>query len=140
MGKLLSQSLADLEELAENLLKIASEVKIIAFSGDLGAGKTTLISHIIKKLGIPEFSGSPTFSLVNEYIDPSNHPVFHFDFYRITNETEAYDIGWEDYLNSDDAWIFIEWPQRIENLLPEHFLLVDIQVVGSGRIFEWKMF
>lgn len=140
MGNLVSRSLDDLDQVAESLLEIGKELKVIAFTGNLGAGKTTLISRIINKLGISDFNGSPTFSLVNEYETPSQETIYHFDFYRINHEDEAQDIGWEEYLNKKDAWVLIEWPQRIENLLPEHFILVNIQVVDSTRIFEWKMF
>ena len=82
----------------------------------MGAGKTTLIKNLVKKLNIEDRVASPTFSLVNEYRS-ENENIFHFDFYRIEDETEAYDIGFEDYIDQD-GWKFIEWPQKIHNLIP----------------------
>ena len=87
-----------------------------------------------------EFLGSPTFSLVNEYIGKNAFPIFHFDFYRLKKEEEALDIGFEEYLQKEGSWVFVEWPERIENLLPEHFLLVDIKHEKLGRTIQWKMF
>lgn len=94
--------------------------KTLCFHGDMGAGKTTLIKSIVEKLGGDKTANSPTFGLVNEYHDQNgNLLVYHFDFYRIENEMEALDLGLEDYLNSE-AWIFIEWPEKIESLLPQN--------------------
>lgn len=140
MNTTVSYSLNDLAKLAPQLLDKAKNVRVIAFTGNLGAGKTTLIGEILKKLGITDFAGSPTFSLVNEYLSSENDPVYHFDFYRIKNESEILDIGWEDYLNKENAWIFIEWPEKIENLLPDNFLHVNIHQEALKRIFKWKMF
>ena len=130
----------DLGQHALKLLDIAKDVRFIAFKGNLGAGKTTLIGEILKALGINDFNGSPTFSLVNEYRSSSGEDLFHFDFYRIKDEIEALDIGWEEYLSKKNAWFFVEWPEKIENLLPEHFLLVNIQQDNGSRIFQLKMF
>lgn len=140
MNTLLSHSLSDLPELAVELIEKAKKVRFIAFTGNLGAGKTTLIGEILKMLTNNDFNGSPTFSLVNEYIAKTGELIYHFDFYRLRNENEAFDIGWEDYLQKENAWIFVEWPEKIENLLPEHFLHVNIKQDNSGRLFEWKMF
>lgn len=126
--------------LAAEIIEKANEVRFIAFTGNLGAGKTTLIGEILKMLSKNDFNGSPTFSLVNEYISRSGELIYHFDFYRLRNENEAFDIGWEDYLQKENAWIFVEWPEKIENLLPEHFLHVNIKQDNSSRLFEWKMF
>jgi tRNA threonylcarbamoyladenosine biosynthesis protein TsaE len=140
LNTLLSHSLSDLPELAVELIEKAKKVRFIAFTGNLGAGKTTLIGEILKMLTNNDFNGSPTFSLVNEYIAKTGELIYHFDFYRLRNENEAFDIGWEDYLQKENAWIFVEWPEKIENLLPEHFLHVNIKQDNSGRLFEWKMF
>ena len=140
MNTLLSNSLTDLPKLAAELVEKGIEVKFIAFTGNLGAGKTTLISEILKLLTNNDFNGSPTFSLVNEYVSKSESPIYHFDFYPIKNENEAFNIGWEDYLQKENAWIFVEWPEKIENILPEHFLHVNIKQDNSSRLFEWKMF
>ena len=110
----LTYKLSEIDSVAVQLL---SEVKskTLLFYGEMGAGKTTLIKAIIKALGSNELVSSPTFSLVNEYHSDQGR-IFHFDFYRIEDETEALDMGFEDYLNSD-SWKLIEWPQKIENLL-----------------------
>lgn len=140
MNTLASHSLDDLHLVADKLIKLANKHRVIAFTGNLGAGKTTLIREILAKLSISDFLGSPTFSLVNEYTNKNGETLFHFDFYRIKNEEEALDIGYNEYLEKKDTWVFIEWPERIENLLPEHFLLVNIQHDKMGRTFKWKMF
>jgi tRNA threonylcarbamoyladenosine biosynthesis protein TsaE len=92
----------------------------------LGAGKTTLIKELIKQLGSNKQVSSPTFSLVNEY-DGKKSKIYHFDFYRIEDENEAYDIGFEEYLESND-YVFIEWPEKISNLWPKHYTRISIEV------------
>lgn len=121
-------NLSQIDEIAEAILA-ESEHKIIAFHGEMGVGKTTLIKVLAKQLGVNELTSSPTFSIVNEYHAP-NDILYHFDCYRIENEEEAYDIGIEDYLYSD-AWCFIEWPERIENLLPEDITKVTIDKINE---------
>ena len=140
MNTIVSHSLDDLDKVAAEIHKEARNVRFVALTGDLGAGKTTLVGELLKTFGIEDFNGSPTFSLVNEYVSKDNDSIYHFDFYRITNEIEVFDIGWEDYLSKKGAWCFVEWPERIENILPDHFLLVNIKQDSSSRIFEWKMF
>ncbi len=109
-------TLSDLPKIAEKIINTAKHKKIL-FYAEMGVGKTTLIKEICKQLGVVDVISSPTFALVNEYYSSSNGAIYHFDFYRIENEEEAYDIGIEDYFNND-AWCFIEWPENIENLLP----------------------
>lgn len=121
-------NLAQIEEIASAVLA-HSEHKIIAFHGDMGVGKTTLIKVLAKQLGVNELTNSPTFSIVNEY-RTTNDVIYHFDCYRIEDEVEAYDIGIEDYLYSD-AWCFIEWPERIENLLPDDITKVNIEKINE---------
>lgn len=108
--------LEDLPEVAKQIIA-NSNSKTILFYGEMGLGKTTLIKELVKQLGVKEVASSPTFSLVNEYSSPVNGLIYHFDFYRIEDEEEAYDIGIEDYFYSN-AWCFVEWPSTIENLLP----------------------
>ena len=91
--------------------------KTILFNGEMGAGKTTLINQISKTLGVTDATGSPTFSLVNEYKTIDNQTIYHFDMYRLKSENEALDMGIEDYLYSGN-WCFIEWPEKISNLIP----------------------
>lgn len=106
--------LKDLDRVAEHILEQITHQKII-FKGDLGAGKTTLIKALVQKLGSDDLVSSPSFSIVNEY-QSKESKIYHFDFYRIENEEEAYDIGFEDYVDSE-AWVFIEWPEKIPHLL-----------------------
>jgi tRNA threonylcarbamoyladenosine biosynthesis protein TsaE len=140
LDKKLHYGLKDLQDIANIILDKAKEVRFVAFTGNLGAGKTTLIGEMIKSLGKEDFNGSPTFSLVNEYSLLNNTSIFHFDFYRLNNQEEAFDIGWEEYIQTENAWIFVEWPEKIENLLPEHFLLVKIEQELSNRSINLKMF
>ncbi len=109
-------ALADLQNVAKEVISNAHH-KTLLFYGKMGVGKTTLIKEICKELGINDVTSSPTFSLVNEYHTNNGEIVYHFDFYRIEDEEEAYDIGIEDYFYSD-AWCLIEWPENIQNLLP----------------------
>lgn len=106
----------DISKIADRILS-SSASKIFLFYGSMGVGKTTLIKEVAKKLGFTETSGSPSFSIVNEYETPDDK-IYHFDFYRIEKIEEAYDMGIEDYLYSGH-YIFIEWPEKIKELLPE---------------------
>lgn len=119
----LTYSLAQIEEAAQYILE-HSKSKILLFYGEMGAGKTTLITALVEALGSEDKTSSPTFSLVNEYDSP-REPIYHFDFYRIEDENEALDIGLEEYLNSN-AWIFIEWPQKIGGFLEDNFQKIEI--------------
>jgi tRNA threonylcarbamoyladenosine biosynthesis protein TsaE len=125
-------SLAELPAAASRILSEAGQSRIFAFHGQMGAGKTTLIKAICAALGVKDNTGSPTFSLVNEYRTSKGEPVYHFDFYRIKNESEAYDMGYEDYLYSG-AYCFIEWPERIPGLIPVESVTVDIEVKDGLR-------
>jgi tRNA threonylcarbamoyladenosine biosynthesis protein TsaE len=118
-------SLENLNQAAKDVLKQAQS-KYILFSGEMGTGKTTLIKELVSLLGSQDKVSSPTFSLVNEY-EGDKTSIYHFDFYRIEDEIEAYDIGFEDYLD-DDHMVFIEWPEKIPNLWPEHYTFIEIAV------------
>jgi len=133
-----SRSPDDLPPIAKEIVLEGQTSKIIAFVGELGAGKTTLIGNICHYLGVNEYLGSPTFSLVNEYELKDNSGIYHFDCFRIKSDEEMLDIGWDDYLQQK-KWILIEWPEKLKNLLPEHFLLVNIKVDGNNRRIEWEM-
>jgi tRNA threonylcarbamoyladenosine biosynthesis protein TsaE len=109
-----------------------STSKIILFHGDMGVGKTTLIKEICKILGTEDLISSPTFSIVNEYKTSNDNTIFHFDFYRIDNEEDAYNIGVEDYFDSNH-WCLIEWPSVIENLLPLEIVNVYLTVLEDGQ-------
>jgi tRNA threonylcarbamoyladenosine biosynthesis protein TsaE len=99
----------------------------------MGAGKTTFIKAICEQLGVKDTISSPTFSIVNEYLTTKGDKVFHFDFYRIKTEQEAYDMGYEDYFYSK-AYCFVEWPEKIETLLPPDTVNVNITLEGKKRI------
>jgi tRNA threonylcarbamoyladenosine biosynthesis protein TsaE len=124
------KSLGELRTVAKELIRFAGNEKILLFYGEMGAGKTTFIKSLCEFLGIAETVTSPTFSIVNEYRG-TNSKIYHFDFYRLKNQTEALDMGYEEYFYSGD-YCFIEWPERIADLLPPHYIRVDIQVLGDN--------
>jgi len=121
-----------LEELSKTAQKILENVqsKTVLFYGEMGTGKTTLISAIVKEMGGTEPASSPTFSIVNEY-EVTNDTVYHFDLYRLKTQNEALDMGIEDYLNSD-SWNFIEWPEKIVSLLPEKVTVLELTASDDG--------
>jgi tRNA threonylcarbamoyladenosine biosynthesis protein TsaE len=120
-------SLKGLEEAAKKLMNGFPDQRVFAFYGKMGAGKTTFIQAICKTLGTDDNVTSPTFAIINEYKTKTQEPVFHFDFYRIKNLEEAFDLGYEDYLYSGN-YCLIEWPEMIEPLLPEKLVVVNIEV------------
>ena len=110
----------EIQEVARQIIDSATS-KTLAFYAPMGAGKTTLIKAVLKELGAADSGSSPTFGIVNEYHDQNGALLaFHFDFYRLNHETEALDLGLEDYLGRD-RWIFIEWPEKIGTYLPEGY-------------------
>ncbi|WP_276091343.1 tRNA (adenosine(37)-N6)-threonylcarbamoyltransferase complex ATPase subunit type 1 TsaE [Pedobacter sp. JY14-1] len=118
----------ELDEVAKVILEHAGNERIFIFRGSMGAGKTTLIKSLASALGVKETVSSPTFSIVNEY-HAGDTIVYHFDFYRIRDLREAYDIGYEEYFYSGH-YCFIEWPEKVEPLLPENYLTVSIKATG----------
>lgn len=108
--------LKDLDGIAKELLEFIGDHRVLCFYGDLGAGKTTFIKAICRQLGVTDEVQSPTFSIVNEYKASGGEPLYHFDFYRLKTEEEAYDLGYEQYLYSN-YFCFIEWPEKVEGLL-----------------------
>jgi tRNA threonylcarbamoyladenosine biosynthesis protein TsaE len=121
-------SLVEIDKVARKLLE-ESKTKIILFEGEMGSGKTTLISAMVKILGGDSKASSPTFSIVNEYKVKSDI-VYHFDFYRIKNHIEALDIGIEDYFYSGN-WNFIEWPDKIKHLLPDKITTIKLIILSD---------
>jgi len=107
------------------------QCKVILFEGLMGSGKTTFINALLKAMGSNDMATSPTFSIVNEYKLPNNEKIFHFDFYRITSVEESYNFGIEDYFNSDQ-WLFMEWPERIQDLLPEDTQTITITSIDDN--------
>lgn len=131
-------NLQDLERAAREFLEKIQGNTLVAFYAPMGAGKTTFTTALCKELGVKEDAiSSPTFAIVNEYRAGDGEPVFHFDFYRITKDAEALDIGLYDYLDSGYLCL-MEWPENIENLLPEETLKVHISVRPDGsRVLTW---
>lgn len=129
-----------IDELENVALKIIAQNpnKVLLFNGEMGVGKTTLIKKICSILGVEGATSSPTFSLVNEYQTYNNQIVYHFDCYRLKNETEALDMGIDEYLYSGN-WCLIEWSEKIKNLIPEVHSVVNIKLQSDGkRILELK--
>lgn len=118
----------EITEIAKKVIEKAKS-KVLLFHAPMGAGKTTLIKAIAKNLGVADAGNSPTFGIANEYENKEGELLaYHFDFYRINDEMEALDMGFEDYLNRD-AWVFIEWPEKIESFLPEDSTNIFIEIV-----------
>lgn len=136
--ELRTQQLEDLPRIAQEILALKGKEQILAFSGEMGAGKTTLISAICNALKVQDAISSPTYSLVNEYLRENGEKVYHFDFYRIDSEEEAMDMGVEDYFESG-ALCLVEWPEKIENLLPENYIHVKISLQKTERIFNLEL-
>lgn len=126
----------ELPAVASRLLEFAGAIRVWLFVGELGAGKTTLIKELCSQLGVSDEVSSPTFSIVNEYRNDRQKPVYHFDFYRIKDIEEAIDIGVGEYFYSGN-YCFIEWPQKIEGLLPDDFLIIRIEgIENEKRVFD----
>ncbi|MCF8225828.1 MAG: tRNA (adenosine(37)-N6)-threonylcarbamoyltransferase complex ATPase subunit type 1 TsaE [Bacteroidales bacterium] len=116
---------------AKQLVTKMGTCKKVAFSGEMGAGKTTLIKAVCRVLGVREMVNSPTFALINEYFTDRGESIFHFDLYRIEEISEMYDLGYEDYFFSD-AYCFVEWPEKASELIPDEFLFLHIDVKEDG--------
>ncbi|MFA6276544.1 MAG: tRNA (adenosine(37)-N6)-threonylcarbamoyltransferase complex ATPase subunit type 1 TsaE [Pedobacter sp.] len=131
MKSICINSVAELTTVAEQLLVFANGDKFFVFEGEMAAGKTTFIKAFCEVLGVQDVVSSPTFSIVNEY-ESDKYLVYHFDFYRIKNLQEAYDIGYEEYFYNDN-FCLIEWPQKIEELLPDNYIKVEISITGDTQ-------
>ncbi len=129
--KLNIESLETIGKTAEEFVQNMGDNTVFAFHGNMGAGKTTFIKAICEKLGVEDTINSPTFAIVNEYRSNSGELIYHFDFYRINKQEEAYDLGYEDYFYSGSI-CFIEWPEKIEDLLPHDTIHVTITEKENG--------
>ena len=129
MKEIVIDSLDELKDVAEAVIESLEGRNVVALFGAMGAGKTTLISAIMEHLGSTDNVTSPTFALVNQYNTAANEPVYHFDFYRINRIEEVFDMGYEEYFYSGELCL-IEWPELIEELLPEDAMVVRIEVLS----------
>lgn len=118
-------------EFVEYISSSDLQSNIFAFFGQMGAGKTTFITALCKELGVSDTVNSPTFTIVNEYRAAKGFPVYHFDFYRINKLSEAYDLGLDEYFGGDGLCL-IEWPEKIEEILPEDAVRIEIKVNENG--------
>ena len=124
--------LSDLTNAAEEIIGALDGRNVIAFFGAMGAGKTTLIREICALLGSEDVVTSPTFALVNRYESGKGFPIYHFDFYRIERPEEAFDMGYEEYFYSDGLCL-VEWSEKIEELLPDDVMKVEIEVLSPTK-------
>ena len=132
---LISEDLKKLPEIAKQILEQSAAKKIFLFYADMGVGKTTLIKELSLHLGVTDIVSSPTFSIVNEYKTCRDKNIYHFDFYRLEDEREAFDIGYEEYMSGDN-YCFIEWPEKIPNLIEDDMMVIRMRLDGKKRIIE----
>lgn len=130
-NKLVINDLSEIKKVAREFIALMGDNTVFAFRGSMGAGKTTFIKAVCLELGVTDVINSPTFAIVNEYRSGSGELIYHFDFYRINKTEEAYDFGYEDYFYSG-ALCFIEWPEKIDSLLPSNYVSVSITENESG--------
>ena len=126
----ISFTISQINDVAKQILAYQPQ-KIVLFNGEMGVGKTTLIKELCAVLGVKNTISSPTFSIVNEYQIDNNTAVYHFDLYRLKSSEEALDMGIDDYLYSNQ-WCFIEWSEKIIELIPEKHSIVQLSVLDNG--------
>ncbi len=124
--------LSSIDDAARELIDTLPDKRIFAFYGEMGAGKTTLIKALCRVLQVTDVTSSPSFGLIYEYRTRGNDSIYHFDFYRIEHLEEAYDIGYEEYIDSGQ-YCFIEWPDKVASLLPPETVNVNLQIVGNNE-------
>ena len=129
---------AVLEEVARKLLNAFPQGRVFAFYGEMGAGKTTFIKALCRIMGVDDVTSSPTFGLINEYISGEGDSIYHFDFYRIENLEEVFDIGYEEYIYSGE-YCFLEWPELIEKILPDDAVRLGLKVINDGSRVLYEM-
>ncbi|WP_031428621.1 tRNA (adenosine(37)-N6)-threonylcarbamoyltransferase complex ATPase subunit type 1 TsaE [Flavimarina sp. Hel_I_48] len=127
----ITYTLAEIDQVAKNIIAYCKH-KTILFEGEMGAGKTTLIKSIVKNLGSLDSVSSPTFSIVNEYRDKNELPIYHFDFYRIEDSFEVGQLGLDDYFGQN-CWTLIEWPQKINTFLPKPSHTVKLNSINNVK-------
>lgn len=131
-----AQSIKDLPKIAAEIILLLNDYPVVAFYGAMGVGKTTFIKALCNKMGVDDTVNSPSFSIINEYRTKEGRTIFHFDFYRLRNEEELLDLGYEDYFYGGDICL-LEWPEKIENYLPEKLLKLNLEEQPDGsRVFS----
>lgn len=136
--KFIAKNEEELTQVAKDLLRSYPDYRIFAFYGDMGTGKTTFIKELCRQLGVKNLTSSPSFAIINEYWSENDEPIYHFDFYRINDKVEVFDIGFSDYLFSGN-YCFIEWSEKIEEFLTSDHLHISIEVDDNFyRIFAIK--
>ncbi len=133
--KLILKDIKEISKIAKNILKYTKTYKKFLLFGDMGVGKTTLIKELSLQLGVVDIVSSPTFSIVNEYITVKNEKVYHFDFYRLDDEKEIFDMGYEEYFFGND-YCFVEWPEKIVSLIGSEIVKIKISINDNKRIVE----
>lgn len=132
LQKYIANTLEELPVIAKDILSMHNKERIFILEGDMGAGKTTITKALCRQLGTTDNVCSPTFSIVNHYLSKEMGDIYHFDFYRINNEQEAFDIGFEEYIYSG-SYCFIEWAERVINLLPSHYTIISIKEIEKDK-------
>jgi len=130
-------SLAELNLVVDELEQLISTQKIFIFHGDLGSGKTTLIKTLLQRLNVQHVN-SPTFSIINNYYSSTNGEIYHVDGYRIENEDEVENLGFQDIID-EDCLCFIEWPEKFLNFLPKNYVEIKIKVLDTQRIITLSL-
>lgn len=134
--KIIINSIKELDQIASEIISF-SQFKKILFFGDMGVGKTTIITSLCKYLKVTDQISSPTFSIINEYLTNDNSKVLHFDMYRLKNKEEVYDLGFEDYIDND-YYCFVEWPEIISEFIPNNYLEIKILIENKNRVLLLK--
>jgi tRNA threonylcarbamoyladenosine biosynthesis protein TsaE len=127
MESVLCKHISELDNISKQIIDHYPDNRVFGFYGKMGAGKTTFIQSMCRVLGVTDVVTSPTFSIINEYITSDGESIYHFDLYRLKSATELLDLGYEDYLFSG-SYCLIEWPEKFEELLPENFVYIGIEV------------
>jgi tRNA threonylcarbamoyladenosine biosynthesis protein TsaE len=134
-----ASGLESLLPISRSIIDATKGIKVFAFYGKMGAGKTTLIKSFCEALNVIDDVNSPTFSIINEYFTDKEESIFHFDFYRIKKIEEVFDIGYEEYIYSD-KYCFLEWPELIKDLLPQEYVHIGIDEAENGdRVISCKI-
>ena len=133
-----AKKIEELSNVAKQILKYTLPYKKFLVFGEMGVGKTTLIKALSLHLGVQDVVSSPTFSIVNEYITQKKEKIYHFDFYRIKDEEEAFDLGYEEYFLSS-AFCFVEWPEKVPNLIEDNMVKIFMHIEKEKRVIEVKI-